>query len=333
MTDAPLWAGIVGQERATALLRRALAQHRVAHAYAFLGPAGVGRRLTALAFAQALLCAEGGCGRCPACRRVAAGQHLDCRVVAPTPPRDKPRGPAAIRIEDVRELQHWAALVPHEGPRKIFVLDDADRMTLPTAQALLKTLEEPPPRTVLVVILANPRALPPTVLSRCQQVRFRPLGEEELARVLEARGLEPAASQRLARRSRGQIALAVAADLAAADAREAAALELIRTPLARQAARLDEAGLDRDRATVAQYFEIYWFWCRDALCLQAGGAAALLVHAEREAELRAVAARVPRAALVRALAAVKEAWLGLEGNVTPRLALERALVDLGAVAA
>ena len=233
MTDAPLWAGIVGQERATALLRRALAQHRVAHAYAFLGPAGVGRRLTALAFAQALLCAEGGCGRCPACRRVAAGQHLDCRVVAPTPPRDKPRGPAAIRIEDVRELQHWAALVPHEGPRKIFVLDDADRMTLPTAQALLKTLEEPPPRTVLVVILANPRALPPTVLSRCQQVRFRPLGEEELAGILGARGLEAAASRRLARRSRGQIGLALTADLAADDAREAAALELLRTPLAR----------------------------------------------------------------------------------------------------
>ena len=71
--DAPLWAGIVGQERATVLLRRALAQDRVAHAYAFLGPAGVGRRLTALAFAQALLCPAGGCGRCPACRRVAAG--------------------------------------------------------------------------------------------------------------------------------------------------------------------------------------------------------------------------------------------------------------------
>jgi DNA polymerase III subunit delta' len=333
MSSAPLWAGIVGQDQATTLLRRALAADRVAHAYAFVGPTGVGRRLTALAFAQALLCAAGGCGECSACRRVAAGRHPDCRLVAPTPPRDNPRGAPAIRIEDVRELEHWAALAPHEGPRKVFVLDDADRMTLPTAQALLKTLEEPPPRTVLILILANPRALPPTVLSRCQQVRFRPLGEEQIGRLLVDRGFDAAMARRLARRSRGQLGLALATDLAAVEEREAVALTLLQTPLARQAARLDAAGLDRDRGAVGLYLEAYWFWCRDALCLQAGAAPALLVHADREEELRAVAARVPSATLVRALAAVKDAWLALDGNVTPRLALERALLDLGALAA
>ncbi|MGH7358544.1 MAG: DNA polymerase III subunit delta', partial [Candidatus Rokuibacteriota bacterium] len=142
-----IWAGILGQPAALALLQRAIAQDRLAHAYAFVGPAGVGRRRTALAFAQAALCAARGCGACAICRRVAAGQFPDCQLIAPTPPRENPKGTPTIRIEQIRELQQAAALAPHEGERKVFVVDDAERMTLPTAQALLKTLEEPPPRT------------------------------------------------------------------------------------------------------------------------------------------------------------------------------------------
>ena len=170
------WACIVGQSAAVALLRRAIAADRMAHAYAFVGPSGVGRRLAAVAFGQAALCAAEGCGTCATCRRVAAGQHPDCHMITPTPPRDNPKGAPMIRIEEVRELERMAALAPHEASRKVFILDDADRMTLPTAQALLKTLEEPPPRTHLVMIIANPRALPPTLMSRCQRVRFGPLG-------------------------------------------------------------------------------------------------------------------------------------------------------------
>jgi DNA polymerase-3 subunit delta' len=160
-----------------ALLQRAVAQDRVAHAYAFVGPSGVGRRLVALALAQACLCPRQGCGTCSACRRVAVGHHPDCHVLSPTPPKENPRGVLAIRIEQIRELEHWAALAPLEAARKVFLVDEADRMTLPTAQALLKTLEEPPPRTLLVLVVTNPRVLPPTVLSRCQRVRFGPLGE------------------------------------------------------------------------------------------------------------------------------------------------------------
>jgi DNA polymerase-3 subunit delta' len=197
------WAGIVGQSAAVALLQRAIALDRLAHAYAFVGPSGVGRRLTALAFAQAALCAVQGCGTCAVCRRVAAGQHPDCHLITPTPPRDNPKGAPMIRIEEVRELEHTAALAPHAGGRKVFVLDDAERMTLPTAQALLKTVEEPPPRTHLVLIIANPRALPPTLLSRCQRVRFGPLSETDAARLLESRGVAPAASELLRRGARG----------------------------------------------------------------------------------------------------------------------------------
>ena len=325
------WAGIVGQSAAVALLRRAIAADRMAHAYAFVGPSGVGRRLAAVAFGQAALCAAEGCGACATCRRVAAGQHADCHMITPTPPRDNPKGAPMIRIEEVRELERMAALAPHEASRKVFILDDADRMTLPTAQALLKTLEEPPPRTHLVMIIANPRALPPTLMSRCQRVRFGPLPTEDAARLLEARGVPPEASQLLARLAQGRPGLALGLDLDAVRSRRDAALALAAEPPARLGVALDR--VPTDRATVAAYLELYWAWYRDALCLAAGGSPALLVNADQESALRAIAARVPAPVLAAALARVKAAWVALESNVNPRLALETALLGLGGVAA
>jgi DNA polymerase-3 subunit delta' len=262
---------------------------------------------------------------------VAAGQHPDCQVVVPTPPRENPKGAPMIRIEQVRELERAAALAPLEAGRKVFVLDDAERMTLPTAQALLKTLEEPPPRTYLVLIIANPRALPPTLISRCQRVRFRPLGEADAARLLESRGVTPAASALLARLAQGRPGLALGADLDALRARREAALALATAPSARLGAALDAS--PTDRATVATYLELYWAWYRDALCLAAGGSATLLVNADQEEALRALAARVSAPALAAALARVKTAWVALESNVNPRLALETALLGLGGMAA
>jgi DNA polymerase-3 subunit delta' len=319
-----VWAGIVGQSAAVALLQRAIAGDRLAHAYAFVGPSGVGRRLTAVAPAR-------GCGACAVCRRVGAGQHPDCQVLAPSPPRDNPKGAPMIRIEHIRELERAAALTPLEGARKVFVLDDAERVTLPTAQALLKTLEEPPPRTHLVLIMSNPRALPPTVLSRCQRVRFQPLGDADAAHLLEARGVAPAVSGLLARLAQGRPGCVLGTDLDALRARREAALALAAEPPARLGVALDRAATDR--AAVTAYLELYWTWYRDALCLAVGGSAALLVNADREEALRALAARLPAPALAAALARVKAAWMALEANVNPRLALETALLGLGGAAA
>jgi DNA polymerase-3 subunit delta' len=331
VSGAPLWAAVVGQGPAVTLLQRAVAADRVAHAYAFVGPAGVGRRLTALAFAQAGLCRRRGCGACPACRRVAAAQHPDLLLLAPTPPKENPRGTPSLRIEQIRELEHWAALAPLEGQRKVFVLDDADRLTVQAAEALLKTLEEPPPRTLLILIVANPRALPPTVLSRCQIVRFRPLAAAEVAAVLTARGAAAETAAAVARLARGRPGLALGTDLDALRGRRAVALDLLALPPSALAGRLDAGALDR--ASVAGCLETYWLWYRDALCLVAGADPALLVNDDRQAELGELAGRVPLPALAEALRAIKEAWLALDTNVSPRLCLERALLALAPGAA
>jgi DNA polymerase-3 subunit delta' len=142
------------------LLERALAGGRVAHAYAFVGPPGSGRRRMARAFARTLLGAD-------------RPDHPDLHVVVPTPPEDRPKGPTAIRIGDIRALERVASLRPALASWKVFILEDADRMTGEAPQAFLKTLEEPPPGTVIILILSRVAALPATVLSRCQIVRFR----------------------------------------------------------------------------------------------------------------------------------------------------------------
>ncbi|HYB40540.1 MAG TPA: DNA polymerase III subunit, partial [Candidatus Methylomirabilis sp.] len=280
------FAGIRDQEEAVTLLRRAVATGRIAHAYAFVGPPGAGRKLTALAFSVALIAPTGG----QAAARIGRGAHPDVRVVEPTPPEHNPKGPLAIRIENVRALERLASLRPAEAPWKIFVVDEAERMTVATPQAFLKTLEEPPDHTILILIVSQLRALPPTILSRCQVVRFRPRRPEGTIALLPDGRDE--GRQRAVRRL--------------ADAASKGPLAIL------------EAGeeVGRDRATAEAVVESCWLWYRDRLCAQAGADARLAVFGDG-----AVGPPVPRSldGVLAGLAACREAWHALQGNVSPRL--------------
>lgn len=326
---------IVGQSRAVEALSRAIAAGRVAHAYAFVGPSGVGRKLVALAFAQALLCGSDGCGSCLACRKVERGLHPDVLLIGPTPPESNPRGTPAIRIDAIRELERWAHLRPAEGPRKVFIVDDAGAMTPETPQAFLKTLEEPPPRTVIILILAHARELPPTVISRCHVVRFVPLGEDETTALLRDRGLDAATAQLLARASQGRPGLALEHDPAAWVERREQALSVLAEVGQTGAGALFKWGesLGRDRAEVEQLIRTWWLWCRDLLCAKAGGDPRLLIHGDRQDQLAAAAAAMSWDDLFGELGACRKAWQALQGNVAPRLTLETMLSRLALRAA
>src|ERR1700730_17405958 len=172
--------GIRDQDEAVTLLRRALATGRVAHAYAFVGPEVSGRKATALALASALVAPDGG----SAAERAARGRHPDVHLLGPTPPAGNHKGAQALRVETIRELERLASLKPMEARVKVFIVDEAEKMTAATPQAFLKTLEVPPAQTVIVLILTQLRALPPTVLSRCQVARFRPRPTEGVPALL-----------------------------------------------------------------------------------------------------------------------------------------------------
>lgn len=332
-----------GHATALELLERAQAQGRVAHAYAFVGPPGIGKKLVALAFAQSLLCSRPlrevertkACGQCPACMRVERGSHPDLMLLAPTPPKDNPRGNVAIRLDAIRELERLAALRPAEGPWKVFIIDDAERMTPETPQAFLKTLEEPPDRTVLVLILAQLRALPPTVLSRCQVVRFAPLTETEVAAVLREHGADDDTARFLARACQGRVGLALARDARAWQAERDGAVALLRKISAEGSEALfnQVEALGRDRSQVAELTEALWLWHRDLLCVKAGGDPRLVMASDSLAELSRAAEATSLEAIVEALVACREAWQALQGNVSPRLTLEVLLSRLALKAA
>ncbi len=172
-------SALVGHETVYESLKKAVDDGRTAHAYLFAGREGVGKKLAAIQFACLLNCAEPHVDTdrsCRTCRRIVEEKHPD--VIIERPEKDM------IRIDRVRNLQNFFKYAPVEGRHRVVIIDDAHLMNRPAQNALLKTLEEPPPGRVLVLISAKPAALLPTVRSRCRKVRFGPIPVELLAALL-----------------------------------------------------------------------------------------------------------------------------------------------------
>jgi DNA polymerase-3 subunit delta' len=210
------WLGIFGHDDVVKCFRQATRQGRLASSFLFVGPEGVGKRSFALRLAQSLLCQTRSeelleaCGSCPACTQVAAGTHPDLEVVSRPP--DKAFIPLELLIGDKEHrmqegLCHNLSLRPFMGGRKIAIIDDADYLNPEGANCLLKTLEEPPPRSVLILIGTSPARQLPTIRSRCQLVRFRPLDVATVASLLLTQGVASDAqeAQRLAEISEGSL--------------------------------------------------------------------------------------------------------------------------------
>lgn len=196
------FAGIIGQDKAKKLLHRAVAQNRLAHALLFKGPMGVGKKTFAKTFAAALNChkPEGSepCGRCPSCAKFRSGSHPDFLMIEPDG--------AAIKINQVRELKKALAFPPLEAEMRVALLCDIHTMRREAANSLLKTLEEPPSHTMLILTADEAGGILPTILSRCQTVPFFPLPQTAVAKILaQDADLEPEAAATLAAMAEGSL--------------------------------------------------------------------------------------------------------------------------------
>ncbi len=199
------FANLIGQKRAQKILKESIKHERVSHAYLFIGAEGTGKRSLALAFAAALNCLspEPPCGSCRNCRRVLAGNHPDVTIL-------EPEG-KSFKIAQIRRLQQLISLKPYEGGWKIFIIDGVETFTEQAANSLLKTLEEPPVHSVLI-LLANTALLLPTITSRCTIVPLQPLSDHLIRQILEEKGY--AEAERIAAISGGSLgkAFQIAAD-------------------------------------------------------------------------------------------------------------------------
>ncbi|MCA9261726.1 MAG: DNA polymerase III subunit [Planctomycetales bacterium] len=213
-----MWQNIRGHDQTVEWFRARIAAGRLASTYLFIGPDGIGKRLFARKLAAALLCTSSEpvamepCGNCEACQTVASGNHPDVDEVGL--PEGKKTLPIELFIGDREHrnregLCHNIALRPLSGRRRVAIIDDADWLSVESANCLLKTLEEPPPGAVIILIGTSRSRQLPTILSRTQLVRFSPLPTPDLAALLEQQGVALGAeAQELAQRAGGSLALA-----------------------------------------------------------------------------------------------------------------------------
>jgi DNA polymerase-3 subunit delta' len=259
------WDEIAGQARAVRQLRTALERGQPHHAYLLTGPAGVGKDLLSRLFAQAANCEAAAerrpCGVCISCSAIARGSHPDVQWVRPqselvargvlskadfeaAPSRD-------IRVDEVRQLARRLSLAAATGRRKVAVLEPADALNERAQNALLKTLEEPPPATSFVLVTAHADVLLPTVRSRCQRVQLQPLPDELIAQLLERHGVPAAEAQARAAAAHGSLgqALALTAEELHKRGQVRASIDqALQSPDEREALDLAEAFADRERA-------------------------------------------------------------------------------------
>lgn len=321
------WDEIVGHEAIKSYLQRSVSARRVAHAYAFVGPQGIGKFLVARAFAQALLCprVENGvpCGHCRTCGQVQRLRHPDLHLVQPAD--------GAIGIDRVRELQRELSLKPFEAERKVAVVDEADALTDAAQNSLLKTLEEPPGETVLIMVAANPNALLPTVRSRCSILRFQPVSPDRIAQWLSARGVAEEQARLAAAICGGSLGAALAAverDYVAMRERVARWIsDLSARATGLRAVLLIGEELEAERERVDEYLNLFFLWLRDLLLLSEGMAASV-ANQDAKQRLESQARGLSSAGLSRALVEVDRARKRLRANANFRLTVDLMLANV-----
>lgn len=324
---------VVGHEWAAELLQSSLAADRLTHALLLSGPAQIGKTTLARSVAAALLCQSAArpCGQCRSCRLVAHDTHPDVRLVRAETGKGGREG--VLKIDQIRELQREAALAPMEGQHKVFILRELERANLPAANALLKTLEEPPSQVVLLLTSARPHALLPTIVSRCQVLQLRPLPMSLVAAALVDRWHADAQQAALlARLSEGRLGWAVQRLTDGKSwqerARRLADVQAL-TGQGRVPRLAYAEALSRSPDAVLPTLALWASWWRDLLLVQIG-CQAHVNNIDLTSELTAQAGRYSPHHVQHFLARLQAAPVQMSQNVNARLLLETVLLHLPA---
>lgn len=320
---------VYGHDWAVEHLRKGMANGRIRHAYLIVGPESVGKNTLAHALAQALNCThpedvERPCGQCRSCKLIASGNHPDMLY----PELDPSTG--VLKIEEVRSVTGRIALKPYEARYRIAIFGDFDHAQPRAQDALLKTLEEPPPNAVLILLAPTAESLLPTITSRSQLISLRLVPADTIAEVLiQRRAADPQQAALLASLSGGRIGWAIRAfeDPSLLDQRHLA-LDLLEQALSQnRAGRFALAeDLGKDKLALPPLLELWQTYWRDALLLCEGSQASP-ANIDREETLRQLAGTLTPDEALKALRATRQTLHNLVYNLNLRLALEVMFLD------
>ncbi len=318
---------ITGHEQSIALLRASLSNKRLAQAYLFHGDAHIGKRMTAVRLAQVLSCdrpvpteTPDSCGQCRSCLQIAAQTHPDYFVIEPDAEAATPQ----IKIEQIRELEQQFVYRPLIGEQKICLIDDADRMTIGAANALLKTLEEPPGHSLFILVTSRLHALPITIRSRCQALRFTsPARTQVEAALILQRELPPDDARFLALLTDGRIGEALTTNVAEVHTRQHECLTLVKpesltSSTAILSASESLAKSDRGAETLR------WLtrWIRDLVIVLVNGEHDQLLHLDQLPQLQRFAERANIDHLLTLLSDIEKHTQQATRHLNVQMALE-----------
>jgi DNA polymerase-3 subunit delta' len=331
---------IIGQELAVQLLRNSLKHGRVSHAYLFIGPHGVGKKLAAINLAKALNCeetAEVPCNRCISCKKIDASIHPDVKYIYPTGTS------LSITIDNIRELRTQISFKTYEGKKKIYIIAEAENMTIQAANCLLKTLEEPPENSVLILTAADAHLLLRTIVSRCQRVLFNRI---ELHRIesflVEHHGADRSLAHFAANLSQGSLGEAL-------KLKDDTQIPLIKAKLMDVLNRLKNEDAftlvgefnnevfnnDKPGRDAAEYrnklhmsLDMLTTCFRDIAVLKQAGEQVPLINLDIEGELKQVENKFSLSQIDGFLNTVTDMKTYIKNNVSPQLILERLFLDM-----
>lgn len=319
---------IIGQEHMTGHLQNAIRMGKVSHAYIIQGEAGSGKKLLADTFAAALQCEEGGmepCGRCQSCKQAVSGNHPDIRRVT----HEK----ASISVDDIRlQLNNDILVKPYSRPYKVYIIDEAEKMTEQAQNAMLKTIEEPPAYAVILLLTVNAKLLLPTILSRCILLNVRPVARGQITKLLtEHYGIAGFMAD-------------VAADFADGVPGKAIAYAQsgefvnLKDEVIRLLRRLDSMPAEEiykkvkewagSKTAIPDILSLIQLWYRDILVMKSTDGAGRLVFREEERELASRAGNMSYGQIEDCLKAIETIKQRMNANVNLEVSLEMLLYTI-----
>jgi DNA polymerase-3 subunit delta' len=322
---------ILGHEKPIRLLQQAIKTDKVVHSYLFLGNEGIGKKQVALQFSKALNCLGEGpetgeaCDHCLSCKKVDDGLHPDVLLLEPEN--------HILKVEQVRQMQRDLAYRPYEGRRRVCIIAAADRMAPNMSNSLLKTLEEPPLHTVIILLANNPRLLLPTILSRCQAVRFNPLPASLVTQwLVEEKGFNADEAHLLASLSEGSPGRALALQ---EELKEIPRVDLLKGWLGVRSLSLEDMeqwaeSLPSDRERLVSVLEVGKTLLRDLVMVKAVQDPSKLIHGDLREKMEPIAAQWDLSVLLNRIDVLHQTLLAVSpgrGNANTKLALEAMMLS------
>lgn len=316
---------IAGNSRVKRILRTALQRQRVPNSLLFCGPDGVGKTAMAMTLAKALNCKAGkddACEECDSCKAIEAGRFPDVLGIAPE--KD------VIKIEQMRFIKQMTYLKPFSGTRRVFIVEQAEKMNEESANSLLKVLEEPPSFTHIILVTSNPFLVLPTIRSRCQVLSFSTIGREEIERILAERGYPGEQAKALSIIAGGNLELAMGRDWEEVRKYRRSAWELFLSLLGgKGSSDFLSAYVFQQRAAAKDEFEkkmeMFASFCRDIILIKENGESRYLLNPDLEEALRGAEGQWSLERVQDGLARTDSVLAGLSGNRNLNVNLQAAV--------